>query len=69
MPLSVFFSPAPVSIFIPPTERRIIRQINKVNDSRLSINCFYSFSADCLNSTNLVHYHIDILLIVSMVYA
>lgn len=42
-----------------------IRQINKVNDRKLSINRFYLFSVNCLNSTNIVQLYTVILLILN----
>lgn len=65
IPISVFLFTSPYPDTNLTTERRKIRQINKVNYRKLSINRFYLFSANCLNSTNLVQWHIVIALIIN----
>lgn len=65
MSVSVFLFTSPYPDTNLTTERRKIRQINKVYYRKLSINRFYLFSANCLNSTNLVQWHIVIALIIN----
>lgn len=62
----IFLFTSPYHHIICSTERRKSRQINKVNDSKLSIIRLYAVVGNFPYSTNLVQFHIAILLVINI---